>query len=48
MSGPELIRQYIMAIKGVDIGGIAEPRNERQWALYRQAFAIALYWYMMR
>jgi hypothetical protein len=45
MSGPELIRRYILAMKGVDIGGIAEPVTTLQWALYYQAVAIATDWW---
>jgi hypothetical protein len=45
MSGPELIRQYILAMTGTDIGGIAPPRNEREVALYYHALAIAQAWH---
>ena len=45
MSGPELIRQYILAMTGTDIGGIAPPRNEREMALYIHALAIAQAWH---
>jgi hypothetical protein len=48
MTGPELIRQYILAKKGVDIGGIAEPCNDREWQLYRHALSVAMYWYVTR
>ena len=45
MNGPELIRQYILAHNGVDIEGIAEPRNEREWQLYNRAYMVALLWW---
>lgn len=45
MSGSELIRQYILAMTGIDIGGIAPPRNERETALYYHALAIAQAWH---
>jgi peroxiredoxin len=36
------------AKKGVDIGGIAEPRNEREWQLFNHAYMIALKWHIMQ
>jgi hypothetical protein len=48
MSGPELIRLYILSVKGVDIGGIAEPQTVRQWELYRRALSVAMFWYAPR
>lgn len=45
MTGPELIRQYILAMTGTDIGGIAPPRNEREVALCYHALAIAQAWH---
>ena len=45
MSGPELIRQYILAMTGIDIGGIAPPRNDRELILYHHALAIAQAWH---
>jgi len=44
MNGPELIRQYILAMKGVDIGGIQEPSTPHQWDLYYRALMIAMVW----
>ncbi len=46
MSDCEVIRMYIMAMRGVDIVGIAEPRNEREWELFRIAKAKAYEWLM--
>ena len=37
----ELIRRYILERKGVDIGAIAPPRNEREWDLFDQAWMVA-------
>ena len=37
----ELIRQYIIAMKSVDIGAIAPPRNEREWDLFDSAWMTA-------
>ena len=36
-----LIRQYILEKKGVDIGAIAPPRNEREWDLFDHAWMTA-------
>lgn len=46
MNGPELIREYILAMKGVDIVGVAEPRNDHEAELYIQALAVAVSWKM--
>ena len=46
MSKCEIIRQYILAMKGVDIGGIAEPRNAREWQLFDKAYTVAVIWYV--
>jgi hypothetical protein len=45
MTGPELIRQYILAMTGTDIGGIAPPRNDIELLLYQHALAIAQAWH---
>ena len=37
----ELIRQYILERKGVDIGAIAPPRNERERDLFDKAWMTA-------
>ena len=44
MNGPGIIRKYILAKKGVDIGGIAQPTTPHQWDLYHQALLIAMMW----
>jgi hypothetical protein len=48
MNGPEIIRQYILAMKGVDIGGIQEPVTHRDKELYSRALSIAMHWYFTR
>jgi len=48
MNKCELIRAYILAMKGVDIGGIEEPRNAREWALFDQAWQVAMIWHATR
>jgi hypothetical protein len=48
MNGPEIIRQYILAMKGVDIGGIQEPVTETEKMLYSRALSIAMHWYFTR
>lgn len=45
MNKCEIIRQYILAMKGVDIGGIAEPRNARERQLFDKAYQFAMFWY---
>lgn len=45
MNKCEIIRAYILAMKGVDIGGIAEPRNDREWELFHRAYQYAMFWY---
>jgi len=45
MNGPELIRQYILERKGVDIGGIAPPRDGVEWIMYHQALQVAAAWF---
>ncbi len=44
MNKCEIIRAYILHHKGVDIGGIAEPRNAKEWELFEQAYQIAVLW----
>lgn len=41
----EIIRMYIHAKKGVDIGGVKMPANEREWQLFNHAFRVAFTWY---
>lgn len=43
----ELIRRYILEKKGVDIVGIAHPRNAREWQLFERAWSKALMHYTM-
>lgn len=45
MNKCEIIRKYILAHKGVDIGGIAEPRNAREWELFNRAWQFAMFWH---
>lgn len=45
MSDQELIRLYILEMKGVDIGGIAEPRNDIEWFMFKQAAFVASRWW---
>jgi hypothetical protein len=45
VSGPEIIRRYIWAMKRVDIGGIAEPVTPLQVELYQRALSYALMWW---
>lgn len=45
MNKCEIIRQYILAMKGVDIGGIMEPRNAREWDLFERAWQYAMFWF---
>ena len=45
MNKCELIRAYILAKKGVDIGGIAEPRNAHEWELFNRAWQVAMIWH---
>lgn len=42
----DMIRRYIIERKGVDIGAILEPRNEREWDLFNRAFAVAFEWFI--
>lgn len=37
----ELIRQYILEMKGVDIGAIGFPRNEQDWDRFDKAWMTA-------
>lgn len=46
MNGPEIIRQYILAMKGVDIGGIQEPATALQMAMYERALSVAMAWWV--
>ena len=46
MSKCEMIRAYILAKKGVDIGGIAKPTTAREWELFERAYQHAMYWYI--
>lgn len=41
----DIIRQYILAKKGVDIGGVKMPANEREWKLFNHAFRVAFTWF---
>lgn len=41
----EVIRAYILHMKGVDIGGVKMPANEREWQLFNHAFRVAFTWY---
>jgi len=41
MNGPELIRKYILEKKGVDIGGIATPRDATEWIMFHHAVQVA-------
>jgi len=45
MNKCEIIRRYILAMKGVDIGGIAEPTTPEQWMLFDRAYQVAMFWY---
>jgi len=45
MNKCEIIRQYILAKRGVDIGGISEPTTPEQWMLFDRAYSVALIWY---
>jgi hypothetical protein len=44
----EIIRMYIHAKKGVDIGGVKMPANEREWQMFRHAFQVAYIWWSNR
>lgn len=46
MNGPEIIRQYILAMKGVDIGGIKDPVTPIEQAMYQRALSVAMWWWM--
>ena len=46
MTGPEIIRQYILAMKGVDIVGINEPVTPIEQAMYQRALSVAMWWWM--
>lgn len=45
MNKCEIIRAYILHHKGVDIGGIAEPSNAKEWELFHRAYQHAMFWY---
>jgi len=45
MNKCEIIRAYILAMKGVDIGGISEPTTLEQWRLFDKAYQYAMFWY---
>lgn len=45
MNKCEIIRQYILAKRGVDIGGISEPTTPEQWMLFDRAYSVAMIWY---
>lgn len=46
MSKGEMIRQYILAKKGVDIGGIEKPTTAREWELFERAYQYAMFWFI--
>ena len=48
MNKCEIIRAYILAMKWVDIGGIAEPRSAHEWELFNRAWQYAMFWHFNR
>ena len=48
MNKCEIIRAYILAMKGVDIGGIAEPLSAHEWELFNKAWQHAMFWHFNR